>query len=80
MILKLTQGCICDSLTIDGKEEIDLSPQEKAHVMNMLLAFLGKQELNSLLVNVLDIYGDMECSDTPCECCGDTVCTTTLEV
>ena len=38
MDLKMVSGCICDSLTIDGKEEIDLNDEEREEVFSYILS------------------------------------------
>jgi len=46
MEIKMTRGCIADSLTIDGKEEIDLTDDERQEVF---LCIFGR-------ISVLSLY------------------------
>jgi len=41
---------------------------------------LGPRDLNHLLVYLATEYGDYESDGIPCECCGDIVCTWTLDL
>lgn len=80
MKIKLTQGCICDSLTIDGKEEIDLNDDERVKVLNKVLDCIKPSELNVLLQLILPIYGEYYSDGIPCSQCGDIVETYSLEI
>lgn len=84
MKIELKQGCVCDSLTIDGKEEINLTDDERADAWYKVCDYLinnGKHEhLNELLQFLATRYGESHVSDHPCECCGDYVETNTMEL
>ena len=82
MKLEYTYGCIANSLSVDGTQEIDLTDAERRHVIERLSAFFHNhpEHLNPLLQHVLEAYGDYECDNRPCNCCGDTVTTYTLEI
>lgn len=83
MNLKMTCGCICDSLTIDGKEEIDLNDIERKEIINKVCEHLKKiepQHLNELLQVFLVKMGEYSCSGQVCECCGDFIETYKLEI
>lgn len=79
MKLQLVEGCICNSLTIDDKEEIDLSDVERQAVIDKITDWLKEhpEELNVLLQHLIPLYGKCECDEEPCECCGDFIETTT---
>lgn len=40
MILKKVTGCICDSLTVDGVEEIDLTDKDRRKVLNKISNYI----------------------------------------
>ena len=82
MKLKMTRGCICDSLTIDGKEEINLTEEERKQIWLHVCDTLKSKDpkhLNELLQFILENYGNYACSTEPCECCGDFVETFKLD-
>lgn len=83
MKLELTFGCIAYSLTIDGKQEIDLTNEQRIECINRIFEWYRKNptELNSLLQYFVESHADdYECSDKPCECCGDVVSTYKMEI
>ena len=82
MKLAMTTGCIADSLTVDGVEEINLStPQRKRAMRNLASWYIKHPEhLNSLLQHTLELYGEEEYNEHPCSCCGDTITTYELEI
>lgn len=69
MKINYTSGCICDSLTIDGKESADLSPK----VIKDAIA-----TLQDILTTVAETgeYEDLG----HCEQCGDWITSYTLEI
>lgn len=82
MKLELTEGCICDSLTVDGIEEIYLSDKERKKAIKKIAEYLSTQNdgLNQLLQWFLHHYGEWESDDKPCECCGDWIYTYKLKI
>ena len=47
MELKRTSGCICDSMTVDGVEEIDLENDEiRKEVLERIGDYIGKLNLD----------------------------------
>lgn len=81
MMLEYTSGCICDSLSIDGVETIDMSIEDFKKVLYKLLA--REQDLGALQSIFMDLMlsqGEYESSDKPCECCGDYISTCKLEI
>lgn len=84
MKLKMVTGCMTDSLTINGKEEIDLTDDKRADVWNKVCGYLianGEHRyLNEFLQFVLIHHGEYGCSTEPCEQCGDYVETYKLEI
>lgn len=83
MNIKMVRGCICDSLTIDGKEEINLNDRERVEIIKKVSRHLMKLEarhLNELLQFLLEKMGEYSCSGQACECCGDFIETYKLEI
>ena len=80
MILRMVRGCIHDSLRVDGKEEIYLTDEERQEVLNKILEHLKPNDLNLVLQDLVEIFGEYECDDEPCETCGDYVETYTWEI
>ena len=83
MILKQTTGCVCDSLTVDDVEEIDLTEEQRKEVILKISEYISNQmktgDLNCFLQYFIDFFGEEHCiSDEPCECCGDLVYESTL--
>lgn len=80
MTLETINGCICDSITIDGIETIDL-PIDK--VKDTIKTLINKETdlglLQSILINFIESKGDYEDLGT-CEECGDTISKYTLKV
>lgn len=79
MRLELIEGCIADSLTVNGVEESDLTDSQRAIVLRRLVNALPEVMLNGILVDLLRLRGEV----TPlgrCEQCGDNVTKYTLEI
>lgn len=80
MKLKYTDGCICTSLTVDGKETVDMSKEELKEVICKLL------DRESDLGVLQDIWRDLVTSQGEfedlghCEECGDYITRYTLEI
>lgn len=60
MKLELSQGCICDSITIDNTEEMHLTDEQRRNVIDKVCAYLkSKPELlNSFLTWFLTWEGE----------------------
>jgi hypothetical protein len=80
MKLKMVEGCMCDSLTVDGIEEIEMTDEKRQETINKIMESLEPKDLNYLLQWYLPIFGDYECDNTPCECCGDVVTKYSLDI
>ena len=80
MKLEYTDGCVCTSLTVDGKETIDMSKEELKEVICKLL------DKESDLGVLQDIWRDLVTSQGEfedlghCEECGDYITRYTLEI
>ena len=80
MILETVNGCICDSITIDGVETIDLSIDKVKDTIKLIIdkeTDLGV--LQSILIDLIESKGDYEDLGT-CEECGDTIYKYTLKI
>ena len=76
MNIELTKGCVYGSITIDDKEEINLSDKERAKIKEHICKWICREDvsLNELLRVLVSHYHDeYKCDDEPCECCGDYV-------
>ena len=80
MKLEYADGCVCTSLTVDGKETIDMSKEELKEVIYKLL------NRESDICVLQDIWRDLvesqgESEDLGhCEECGDYITRYTLEI
>lgn len=80
MKLEMITGCICDSMTIDGKELSAMNDSEQRILVNKICDWLKhNSELSQLLQYVLDYHGTYE-SLGSCEQCGDFIDKYTLEI
>ena len=80
MIIRMVRGCIHNSLSIDGKEEIKLTDEERIEVLRKIFEHLKPTDLNLVLQDLVQTFGEYECDDEPCETCGDYVETYTWEI
>lgn len=69
----MTRGCICDSLTVDDVEEINLDNDRRKEVIKKIFDNMKPEDLNYLLQWYIEEFGEYESDDEPCECCGDYV-------
>lgn len=72
--LEYSYGCMANSLSLNGIEEIDLTDVERKQVIHKIFAWYRNhpEELNNLLQYFIESnYTDYEHSDKPCEYCGD---------
>ena len=90
MKLELTEGCICDSFTADGKDINSMSGQELKDILKAVVAkitdtkYEDENKVSHLQIILRDIvslyYDEYEIDDEPCECCGDFIDTYTMTV
>ena len=76
--LEYSYGCMANSLSCNGVQEIDLTENERKYIIHKLMMWYKKhpENLNNLLQYFVESnYTEYECSDKPCECCGDKVST-----
>lgn len=80
MTLETVNGCVCDSITIDGIETVDLSLDK---VKDTIKTLINKETdlglLQSILIDFIESKGDYEDLGT-CETCGDTIFKYTLKI
>ena len=80
MKLEMVIGCINGSLTIDEKEEVNLTDSERIVITEKVCDWLKTHsELNQLLQYVLVNHGNYE-SLGECSQCGDFIDKYTLEI
>ncbi len=77
MILKMIRGCIAASLTVDGKEEMDLTDGERKEVLKRIFEHLAPKDLNEVMQVLIERFGVCETDEQLCETCGDYVDTYT---
>lgn len=89
MKIELVQGCIADRLDVDGKPIMDMSEDELKDILIKVANNVAQKELQpyerlwiteSVRVLVEYFSDTIECSERPCECCGDFIETYTLEI
>lgn len=73
MRLKMVEGCTAWSMTVDGKEEIDMTDDERRDVLKKIFERLTPDDLNYVLQALIKEFGEYDYDPEPCECCGDTV-------
>lgn len=81
MKLQYTEGCVHDSLSVDGVETIDMKIEDFKNVLHKLLdreTDLGT--LQQVFMTLMVQQGKYECDDEPCEQCGDFTTTFTLNI
>lgn len=75
MDIRLTRGCVCDFLGIDGIKEIDMTDEQRLQYLKEIIEKLPTIGIwfNQFLEFVAETFGHYECSEESCECCGDFV-------
>ena len=74
MELLMVEGCVNNSMTVDGIEHSALTGDMRKFVWDKVVSYLSTldgRDLNDLLQFTLTRYGDYKVSDEPCEVCGD---------
>ena len=80
MKLEYTNGCICNSLTVDGIETVDIPINDFKKVLYQLIdreTDLGT--LQSIMIELIEQQGEFE-DLGHCSCCGDYITKYTLEL
>lgn len=76
MILHNVSGCLAFSLNIDGKEEIDMTDNERMQVIDKIYEWMKRHPelLNNILQDLSSSFGEYNViNNEPCECCGDII-------
>lgn len=71
---------MANSLTVDDKEEMDLTDDERRNVLKRIFEHLKPNDLNGVIQILIERFGDCKTDDEPCETCGDYVYTCTWEL
>lgn len=87
MKIELVEGCIADSLDIDGKAIYEYSTEELKDVLTKATAYaVNKAEegdiynLQTAIRYLVEMFGNYKHSEDACECCGDFIDTYTMEI
>ena len=84
MIITNRKGCTAFSLNVDGKEEIDMTNEERLQVIEEIYKWMKNKpetKLNYILQALTETMGTYETIDPiPCECCGDIITQQTLNL
>lgn len=80
MKLEYTDGCICTSLTVDGKETADMTSEEiKVSIQAMLDREVDVAILQDIWMALIESQGEYK-DLGHCEECGDWISNYTLEL
>lgn len=80
MKLKYIEGCICTSLTVDGKETIDMDIDSLKKVVNKLIdRETDFGVIQDIWINLVESQGEYE-DLGQCEECGDFITKYSLEI
>lgn len=72
MKLQYITGCVCDSLSVDGKEFNEMSLEEQRELLHKLVDKAGSDTLQQMFITYMENNTEFEMSG-PCECCGDLI-------
>ena len=80
-LVKVT-GCVCDELSADGTNEIDMTDEQRQKTIDAICSWLKRNpdQLNYVMQDLIETFGDYEVSKEACECCGDHVWTWTWNI
>ena len=80
MKIESVTGCICDSLTVDDVETVDM---DKEAVKDVIKKLIDREDdlgtLQSILIDLVETQGEFE-DLGHCEQCGDWITKYTLEI
>ena len=80
MKIESVTGCICDSLTVDDVETVDM---DKEAVKDVIKKLIDREDdlgtLQSILIDLVDTQGEFE-DLGHCEQCGDWITKYTVEL
>jgi hypothetical protein len=72
-------GCVVDSLEVDGKEFSDYTNEEKVEILHNIIDSLDDYDLFSTLSNIVENIGEYEDLGY-CDICGDRVSKFSAEI
>lgn len=75
----LTEGCIADDITIDGKSVTDVSDADLREVVRAIVEIADRRLLQDLIIHGVRYMGLYE-SQGHCPLCGDEIETYTIEL
>lgn len=71
MKLEYTDGCVCTSLTVDGKETSEMGREELCSIIHKMLDKVDDEAvLQQIWMRIMESMGEYE-DLGHCECCGD---------
>lgn len=76
MKINKVTGCMSFSLNVDGKEEVDMTDEERFLIIDKISEWLknNPDQFHFALSELCECFGDYQVLDsTPCESCGDIV-------
>ena len=80
MKIESVTGCICDSLTVDDVETVDM---DKEAVKDVIKKLINREDdlgiLQSILIDLVEFQGEFE-DLGHCDQCGDWITKYTLEI
>lgn len=80
MELKYVTGCVCDSLTLDRVETIDLPIEKLQEALLKVIKSISKKDvLQDILICIMEGQGEYKYLGS-CEQCGDTISEFTLNI
>ena len=80
MELKYVTGCVCDSLTLDGVETVDLPIEKLQEALLKVIKSISKEDvLQDILICIMEGQGEYKCLGSY-EQCGDTINEFTLNI
>ena len=80
MKIEYTNGCVCTSLTVDGKETADMTSEEiKVSIQAMLDREVDFAVLQDIWTTLIESQGEYK-NLRHCEECGDWISNYTLEL
>lgn len=80
MKIELRRGCTASGLDIDDVNCHDVPKPEVRRILMQIISQVTEDDLYYILESLIDILGNYECDSQPCDQCGDTVETYTLEL
>lgn len=84
MKINWIRGCTNDNLIINGRNYSDYNYKDKIILRQLILNWLVQKEdiipTKNIIELILVMAGKYECSDEPCECCGDFIESHEMEI